>query len=212
MQGPRNAVHAGEEGRGAQACDALTDLANELQRTAQCSGGVGLDARNERRGLECCGGMKVWRHAGMDGLENWRFGSGPRRDLDSHPIFRERTAGCIPDAVVPTTRFYLLPARWPGTRASCRDVRPSTGAQPAPGPWRGPGKLPHQVTHPTPCLGLAVGPLSVQLRNQPSQPKHSERQPLRCPPDAGSCSCGRGLVETYETVSGLCAEEVSAIF
>ena len=153
---------------------------------SKCSGSVELDARNECRGLECCEGVEGMQ---VCGLGNWRFGSDPRRDLDSRC-----TAGCIPNVVVPTTRYYLLPARWPGTRDNrqgcaglCRGAASATPLV----------KLPHQVTHASPWAGGGPTFTSAQEPNQTFG-----TATMHCLPDAGSRSCGTGLVEHYETVPG----------
>ena len=139
--GPRNAQHAEVEERGAQACDALTDLANELQRTEHWSGSVELDARNECRELECCGGME--RYAGMV----WRTGGWSRPAQRSGPRGAWLAASLMPLSQPPDFIYFQLVGRAPAPAAGmCRPVQGRSQRQ-------APGKLPHPVTHALPWAG-----------------------------------------------------------
>ena len=164
-QGPRDAWHAGVKERGAQACDAPTHLANELQSTeqvfwkcrARCAQRMSWVGMLWRYGRDA--GM-VWGTGGLDQTraEIWTPGA--------------RLAASLMSLSQPPDIIYFQPVgRAPATTG--RDVRASAGAQPAPGPWLEPG----QIAPPSDArlaLGWRWGPLSLQPRNQT---KHSERQP-----------------------------------
>lgn len=152
-----------------------------------------VESRELECDVRCAQRMSV---AGMGGmvwdlvdqrrkLENWNQ-TCVEEDLARHPLFREvecaGATGCIPDAVVPTTDFYLLSARWPDTREQgcigARSWQEEQGrSQARPRSLALP--LPHQVTQP--CRSPA-DPVCSRLQHSSSGPKHSEWQPLRhCP-------------------------------